>query len=45
MVKEICEASQINHQAMYSSLKAIIKMYDSYPDRLQILVNQMEKQS
>ena len=38
MVKKLCDAAQINHQAMYNSLKAILKMYEDNPEKLDNLI-------
>ena len=38
MVKELCDAGQVYHQAMYDSLKAIFKMYENNPEKLENLI-------
>lgn len=38
MVKELCDAGQVNHQAMYDNLRAIFKMYENNPEKLEKLI-------
>ena len=38
MVKKLCDAAQVNHQTMYNSLKAILKMYEDNPEKRENLV-------